>query len=223
MINDRRIRVIVGHYGSGKTEFAVNYVVNLSKLNKKVALADLDIVNPYFRSREKESILQEYGIKVISSNVKGLNSDLPAVTGEVLGPLQDKSYDVVLDVGGDSVGARSLVRYTEYFTSEDYDMFLVINGNRGETTSVEGVLKHIDSIEAVCQVRVTGIINNTHLLRHTTVEDVLRGQELCLKVSRKRNIPIKYVCAIEPIINRLPKDIEGSLFPIKMFMREDWM
>lgn len=223
MINDRRIRVIVGHYGSGKTEFAVNYAVNLSKLNKKVALADLDIVNPYFRSREKESILEEYGIKVISSNVKGLNSDLPAVTGEVLAPLQDKSYDVILDVGGDSVGARSLVRYTEYFTPGEYDMFLVINGNRGDTTSLEGVLKHIDSIEAVCQVRVTGLINNTHLLRHTTVEDVLTGQELCLKVSRKRNIPIKYVCAIEPIINMLPKDIEGSLFPIKMFMREDWM
>jgi len=223
MINDKRIRIIVGHYGSGKTEFAGNYAINLTKFNKKVALADLDIVNPYFRSREKEEHLSQHGIKVISSNVKGLNSDLPAVSGEILGPLQDKSFEVVLDVGGDSVGARSLVRFTDYFEEKEYDMFCVVNANRRETSTIEDCLKHMELIEGVCQRRITGIINNTHLLRDTTVEDVLRGQELCLQITKKKNIPIKYVCAIESVTKSIPKDIEGIIMPIRMLMREDWM
>lgn len=223
MLRDRRIRIIVGHYGSGKTEFAVNYAINLAMQGRTVALADLDIVNPYFRSREKEKILEEYGIKVISSNVKGLNSDLPAVSGEILGPLQDKTFDVILDVGGDSVGARALVRYIDYFSPDDYDMFCVINSNRGDTSTVEGMLRHIESIEAVCQRKITGIINNTHLLRQTTVDDVLKGQALCLALAKKKNIKIKYVSAIESVAESLPEDMEGIILPIKMYMRDDWM
>ncbi|SDL31318.1 nucleotide-binding protein [Natronincola ferrireducens] len=223
MLKDHRIRIIIGHYGSGKTEFAVNYAVNLAKEGKKVALADLDIVNPYFRSREKEDLLEGQGIKVIASYIKGSGSDLPAVTGDVLAPLQDKTYDVVLDVGGDSVGARALARYKEYWNYKDYDMFCVVNANRFETTTVEGVLQHIEGMEAASGAKVTGLINNTHLLRHTTVEEVLKGQELCEKVGNVLNIPIKYISVLEEITKDLPSHLEGTIMPIKMMMREDWM
>ncbi len=223
MLNDKRIRIIIGHYGSGKTEFAVNYAINLAKEQKKVALADLDVVNPYFRSREKHQLLEQYGIKVISSYVKGSGSDLPSVTADVLGPLQDQSCHVVLDVGGDSMGARTLGRYREYFTGDDYDMFCVINGNRPETQELNGVIKHITTIEGAARARVTGLVNNTHLLRHTTVEEVLKGQGLCKEVSGALNIPIKYVAVLEELVNQLPNDLEGSIMPVKMIMREDWM
>lgn len=223
MLQDKRIRVIIGHYGSGKTEFAVNYAINLAKEDKKVALADLDVVNPYFRSREKHELLEQYQIKVISSYVKGSGSDLPSVTGDVLGPLQDKSFELVLDVGGDSMGARTLGRFHEYLTPNDYDMFCVINANRLETQDLDGVLKHISSIEGTARARVTGLINNTHLLRHTTIDEILKGQELCKKVSEALNIPIKYVGVLESLIDQLPKDLEGTIMPIKMIMREDWM
>ncbi|AKL96936.1 DNA-binding protein CobQ/CobB/MinD/ParA family [Clostridium aceticum] len=223
MLNDHRVRIIIGHYGSGKTEFAVNYAINLAKANKKVALADLDIVNPYFRSREKENMLKEYGIKVIASYIKGSGSDLPAVTGDVLGPLQDKSYDVVLDVGGDAVGARALGRYKEYWDEKDYDMFCVVNANRPQTSELEGVLEHIDAIEKTSGAKVTGLINNTHLLRYTTVEEILKGQELCEKAAKTLGIPIKYITVLREVAEKLPPTLEGKIMPIEMIMREDWM
>lgn len=223
MLKDHRIRIIIGHYGSGKTEFAVNYAINLAKKKKKVALADLDIVNPYFRSREKESLFKGHGIKLIASYIKGSGSDLPSVTGDVLGPLQDKNYEVILDVGGDSVGARALARYKEYWDPKDYDMFCVINANRFDTSTVEGALEHIQSMERTSGAKVTGLINNTHLLRHTTVEDVLKGQELCRKVAKVLNTPIKYISALQEVAEKLPSNLEGTIMPIRMIMREDWM
>ncbi|ABR50381.1 conserved hypothetical protein [Alkaliphilus metalliredigens QYMF] len=223
MLKDNRVRIIIGHYGSGKTEFAVNYAIRLAGENKKVALADLDVVNPYFRSREKHSLLTDKGIKVISSYVKGSGSDLPAVSGAIVGPLQDTSYDFVLDVGGDSAGARTLARYEEYLKPGLYDMFCVVNANRPGTETMEDVISLIESIEATARAKVTGLINNTHLLRHTTLEDVLKGQELCKKVGEKRNIPIKYIAAIPEVISELPANLEGEFVTINMIMREKWM
>ncbi|KAB3527190.1 ATP-binding protein [Alkaliphilus serpentinus] len=223
MLKDNRIRVIIGHYGSGKTEFAINYAIELAKEKDKIALADLDVVNPYFRSREMQQLLEEKGIKVISSYVTGSGSDLPSVTADVLGPLQDKECNVILDVGGDAMGARTLGRYKAYFQKGEYDMFCVINGNRPGTQDLNGILHHIATIEATSRARITGLINNTHLLRHTTINEVLKGQELTQQASEKLNIPIKYVSVMESLVADLPKDLEGEIIPIRMIMREDWM
>lgn len=224
MLNNNRIRVIIGHYGSGKTEFALNYGVKLAKKGKKVALADLDIVNPYFRSREKKDLLQEKGITVIGSAIdKSLGSDLPSLSSSILAPLQDESYEVILDVGGNDVGARVLGRYHSYFIEDNYDMFCIINANRPGTQDVQGVLEHIKSMERVARVLVTGLVNNTHLLRETTLDHVLYGQKLVKQVSDKLDIPIKYVSILDKIVPLLPENIEGEIFPIKMYMREEWM
>ena len=224
MLKDNRIRIIIGHYGSGKTEFSVNYAMKLANKGIKTSRADMDIVNPYFRSREKAQMMEDAGIRVISG-VRGHNAnlDLPMMSAEVLAPLQDESYSLILDVGGDSVGARAIARYRAYFQEGKYDMFCVVNAYRAETQTVEGVIDHIASIEATAGARVTGLINNTHLLRETTVEDVLYGQKLVEAVSKELNLPIKYISTLEEVADKLPEGLEGEIFPIKMYMRPDWM
>lgn len=224
MLNDKRIRVIIGHYGSGKTEFAVNYAMALCEAGRKTALADMDIVNPYFRSREQAETMEEAGIRVISGN-RGhhANLDLPMISAEVLSPLQDHSYDLVMDVGGDAIGGRAIAQFKQYFVSDDCDVFCVINRYREETQTVEGVINHIRSIERIVGAPVTGLINNTHLLRETSVEDVLYGQELAEEVSKALNIPIRYISCLEKVAHQLPSGLNGEILPIKMYMRPEWM
>lgn len=224
LTKDARIRIIIGHYGSGKTEFAVNYAMALSKQTTGIALCDLDIVNPYFRSREKATMLEANGVHVISgARGHDINLDVPMLSPNILAPLQDETKQVILDVGGDAVGARVLARFAAFFKPGKYDMFFVINANREQTHDVLGVISHIRNIEDTVGAKVTGLINNTHLLRDTDAEEVLKGQKLAMEVSEATNIPLKYISTLEKVTRQLPMDLEGQLFPIKMYMREDWM
>lgn len=222
--NDKRIRIIIGHYGSGKSEFSMNYVTKLRSLvDTNVAISDLDIVNVYFRTREKRDFLQSKNIMPIDSSVQATTLDLPAVSAQVTAPITDKSYDYVIDVGGDDVGARVLGRFSHLIEQGDYEMFCVINANREQTQNANDVIKHIRSIENASKLKVTGLINNTHLVRETTIEDVLKGQDLAKEVSKLTNIPIRYVTCLESLIPQLPAPLDGEIFPINLYMRECWM
>ncbi|GAA0092701.1 ATP-binding protein [Paraclostridium benzoelyticum] len=222
--NDKRIRIIIGHYGSGKSEFSMNYVTKLRDLtDAKVAISDLDIVNVYFRTREKRDFLQSKNIMPIDSSIQATSLDLPAVSAQVTAPLTDKSYDYVIDVGGDDVGARVLGRFSHLVEKDDYDMFCVVNANREQTQTTSDVINHIRAIENSSKLKVTGLINNTHLVRETTIEDILKGQELVKEVSNITNIPIKYVTCLESLIPQLPTNLDGDIFPINLYMRECWM
>jgi len=224
MLSDKRIRLIVGHYGSGKTEFAVNYTMKLAELGRKTAIADMDIVNPYFRSREKAKMMEDAGVRVISgARGHAANLALPMMTAEVQAPLQDESYDLVLDIGGDAAGATAAAQYKRYFKDGNYDMFCVINRYRTETSTVEGCMYQIKTIEATLGAKVTGLINTTHMLRETSVEDVMYGQELVEKVSNELDIPVRYVVALEEVAKDLPETVEGEIFPIQMYMRPEWL
>ena len=222
--DDKRIRLFIGHYGSGKSEVSINYVTTLRKqVEGEVALADLDVVNVYFRTREKKDLMKELGITPIDSSIETTTLDVPAVSAEIMRPLHDKSVNYVIDVGGDNVGGRVVGRFAKQFEQDDYDMFYVVNANREKTQTAKEVLGYIDAIEASSKLKVTGLVNNTHMLRETTVEDILKGQEVAREVSKIRNIPIKYVCCLESRVDKLPTDLEGDILPIKLYLREDWM
>lgn len=222
-MDDKRIRIICGHYGSGKSEFSVNYTKILNTMDKKVALVDLDVVNPYFRSREKAKELEELGIRVISSSIKGSNADLPALSGEINAPLVDKSYDLIIDLGGDSVGARVLGRYREQILEDEYDMMLVLNANRPDTATLEKVVEYIESIEESSGLKISGIINNTHMLKETSVEDVLRGEKLASEVAKHLGITFKYTSCLPKLLDELGEDIARRHIPINLELRESWM
>lgn len=221
---DKRIRIIVGHYGSGKSEFSMNYVTKLREIsNNKVALSDLDIVNVYFRTREKRELLISKNIMPIDSSVRADTLDLPAISPQVITPLTDKSYEYVIDVGGDDVGAKVLGRFSNLIKENDYDMFCIINSNREKTQNSIDVINQIKSIEKTSNLKVTGLINNTHLIRETTIEDILKGQKLVEEVSAITRIPIKYVTCLESLLPQLPSSLKGEIFPINLYMRECWM
>lgn len=224
LLADRRIRVIIGHYGSGKTEFSVNYALAMSQAGLKTSLADLDIVNPYFRSREKAEMLEQHGIHVISSS-RGHNAniDIPMISAEIFAPLENLSTHVVLDVGGDSIGARAVAQFRHHLKPGQYDMYCVINRNREQTKDLQGVMDHIGGIEATIGAKVTGLINNTHMLKETTVQDVMYGQALVLEVSAYTGLPIRYVSAIATVAEQLPKSLAGTILPLELYMREAWM
>lgn len=221
---DKRLVIVIGHYGSGKSEFSVNYAVKMKEKYENVSIADLDIVNPYFRSREKREFFERIGVKVFDSSIRNTAIDIPALPAELMGVILNPNERSILDVGGDPVGARVLARYAEIIKNTEYDMFFVINGNRPETSILEGALKYLNMIEAASKLKVTGLINNTHMLKDTTVEDVEFGHELTKKVSWETDIPIRYEAVIKSTAEKIKnEEILEKLFPINLYMREEWM
>jgi energy-coupling factor transporter ATP-binding protein EcfA2 len=223
-MHDKRLVIIIGHYGSGKTEFAVNYAVKMKEIYENVSIADLDIVNPYFRTREKREFLESIGVKVYDSSIRNTSIDIPALPAELAGVILNQNIRSIIDVGGDPVGAKVLSRYADQIKSTEYDMFYVINGNRPETSTVEGVIKYLKMIEATSRLKVTGLINNTHLLKETTAEDVEFGHELNKKISWETDIPIRYEAVMKETADKIKNlEIIEKLFPINLYMREEWM
>ncbi len=138
MRDAKRITVFVGHYGSGKTELAVNYAIELSRLGKKVIIVDFDIVNPYFRTKDAEDVLNSYGIEVIAPQYANMNLENPALPAEIYKAFDDKESYIIFDVGGDDDGAIPLGRYHSRFAQEDIDVFFVLNERRVFTSNIEG-------------------------------------------------------------------------------------
>lgn len=227
----KRITAIAGHYGSGKTEFSVNLALDLKKEKDKVAILDMDIANPYFRSRERQKMMEAEGIDVIF-NTYGydITEDLPAITAALRGPLENTEFTAVVDVGGNDSGARVLKQFEKYFRRDDCELLCVLNANRPETDTVDGMLEHLHSIEIETGLKFHGIINNTHLLRETTADDIVKGYELCKQVSDKLGIPIVWNTCREDLMDDLKqliidKNIEGldNIYPIKLYMRPSWL
>ena len=173
-----RLSIITGHYGTGKTEFSVNLALALAHDGEQVMVADLDVVNPYFRSRERRAMLEEAGIQLISSSQSCANADVPSLPAEVFTILQNQSLRGVMDIGGDPVGARVLARFQPQIVAQDYQLIYVLNANRPEVREVEDAIRYLRDIEATTGLTCTGIVNNTHLCGETTEEEIRKGADL---------------------------------------------
>ena len=226
-LDDRRVRIIAGHYGSGKTEFAVNYVTNLKKLTKKkVAISDMDIVNVYFGSRERRQELISQGIEVFDSSI-GASADLPAIPKEMVIPFLDKEYDYVVDLGGNDVGTIVLGRFREHMDLSEVDFFMVVNVYRPDTQDVKSIIEQKERLEFSSKLKVTGFINNSNLIRETTAADLLYGDGILREASRQTGVPIKYTSYVKEVVKDMTPEVEaelsGDVIPLKYYMREVWM
>lgn len=212
----KRITLFAGHYGSGKTNIAVNYALALAKEGKAVTVADMDIVNPYFRTKDSERELSEAGVKLIVSPYANSNVDVPALPPEMYSVTEDKSRYAVLDIGGDDRGALALGRYAPAILEEDdYDMLLVINRSRPLTANAADTVEVVREIESACGIPFTGIVNNTNLGPATTAETVLDSVEYANEVSSALNLPITLTTVPDWVYNNLIGKID-NLLPLSL-------
>ena len=220
MLCPHRLTIITGHYGTGKTEFAVNLALHMASRGQTVSLADLDIVNPYFRSRERRDLLSEHGIRLIASSQACTDADVPSLPAELNAILDDRQLTGILDIGGDRVGARVLARYRPRILREDYQLLYVLNANRPEVRDVGSAIDYLRAIESVTGLVCFGIVNNTHLCGETTADDVRKGAALAQAVSQETGIPIVCHVAHEALAAEL-EDL-SPLFPITIRMKKPW-
>lgn len=217
----KRIQIITGHYGSGKTEYAVNLALHLAETKENVALADLDIVNPYFRSYEQGKRLEEAGIRVIVTSCGGV-ADIPAINPEVMSIFQQEKWTGVLDIGGDPIGARVLARFAPQLKATDFDLLFVLNANRPETKDVSSALAYMRAIEAECRQKVTGIVNNTHLCAETTPQEIIKGARLARELSEQTGLPIVHHAVQHKFVSDVENEITGEILPMNIYMKKPW-
>lgn len=201
---DKRLTLFAGHYGSGKTNIAVNYAMKLAGEGKSVAIADLDIVNPYFRTKDSERELSEAGIRLISPRYANSNVDLPALPPESYSLVQDKSSYGIMDIGGDDRGAYALGRFADAIRAEgDYRMVFVFNCYRPLTATVEDTVIIMREIEAAAGLSFTDIVNNSNLGEETTADTLLDSMGIVEELSRVTGLPIWMHTATESVAAQL--------------------
>ena len=221
-MSPRRITLFSGHYGSGKTNLALDYALRLKEEYPDVALADLDIVNPYFRSKDSEALLAQKGIRMIASPYAGSNVDTPALPAEAYALIDDKRIRAVLDIGGDDRGALALGRYAPAILEEnDFDSFLVVNFFRPLTRTAEEAAAVMKEIEDAGKVPYTGIINNSNLGEQTTPEMVLQSVEKAEELSRITGLPLVKTTVMPELYETL-KDQITNLEPVTLLVHQSW-
>ena len=192
-MKDKRITILSGHYGSGKTNIAVNIALDLKTRHERVAVADIDIVNPYFRTKDSEELFKEKGIRLICSSYANTNIDIPALPQDIYAITDDKELYCVLDVGGDERGALALGRIAPKIAEEnDYEMLYVLNAFRPLTRDVESALEVMREIEEACKLKFTAVVNNSNLGVETSDDDIIGSIAVSRALAEKAGIPMIY-------------------------------
>ena len=215
----KRLILLCGHYGSGKTNVSVNLAFHLKSEKQRVAIADLDIVNPYFRAKDSFKDFEDKGIRLICSEYAGTNVDIPALPADMYTLTADKELYAVVDVGGDDRGAYALGRLVPEIKEENnYEMLMVINCFRPLTPDAESTIEVMREIESVCNIKFTGLVNNSNVGDLTSAEDILKSMEYAKEVSSLSGIPIRMTTVKYELFDEL-KDSVPDLFPLKLQKR----
>ena len=213
----------MGAFGSGKTEIAINYSIYCRKSYTKVAIVDLDVVNPYFRTREAKDALNLKGVKVISPEGKMAYADLPLISPEIKGLIQNSNYHLILDVGGDDVGSVVLGNFKNVIQNYDYQMLLVVNSYRPFSQSVHQIEQMAQEIENRSRLKISGIVSNPNLSSQTDEETIEKGHIVIKQAAQKLEVPVEFICVDERFSKKIRKEnFVEPIFYIKRFMHLPW-
>jgi hypothetical protein len=216
----RRVIIFVGHFGSGKTEIALNGALELAAAGSRVTVADLDVVKPYFRSRSARAILSDAGVDLLAPTGANVHADLPIIVPQIRSCLRDEHSRLILDVGGDDLGARVLGSLSDVIPFDDTDCLLVLNFRRPSTPDPKRAVAMVREIEAVGRVPVSGLISNTHLMDETTPEVVLDGYRQALETARLAEVPLVAITVEEELAAVLEgEDLECPVVPLRRIVK----
>lgn len=216
----KRVTIFAGHYGSGKTNIAVNYALSLASDHENVVIADLDIVNPYFRTKDASEVLEKNGVRLVSSPYANTNVDTPALPAEAYSVIHNREVCAVIDVGGDDRGALALGRFANAIVEEnDYEMLFVINKYRYLTNTPEDTVEIMREIEEACSVKFTAIVNNSNLGDETTADNVLSSIEYAESVAKLSGLEIKMTTVSDKLFFELDGKV-NNLFPLKLYVKQ---
>ena len=210
----KRINIITGHYGSGKTEIAINMALKLKEEHDNVVICDMDIVNPYFRTNDAKAFLKEKGIRVISPDYASTNIDIPVLPGDILSVFTNKDCYAILDLGGDDDGAVALGQFFRYLKDEDYEMYFVINSLRPDTSNIEDIKILAANIEYTSRAKITGVINNTNLSYLSEADHLADSLDFVEKAAKELGVEVKYITGTKEILRGIsdPRAMEIELF-----------
>jgi len=212
------IIVMVGNYGSGKTEVSINLAADRKRAGLDVCIADLDLVNPYFRTREGIGPLSKLGIDVIVPPRQYLQADLPILSPVVSGMIRNPRQFTIIDAGGDDAGATVLGSLADKFQEKKINMLQVINPFRPFTETIQGCLKMRDRIEKASRLQINGIIGNANLIEDTTVDDIYRGHDFVQSLSRASELPLRCITAAVELISEI--DMSRFSCPVLQIKRQ---
>lgn len=224
LVGNEKVTLFMGNFGSGKSEVAVNFAFWLADNGPErgVSVADLDLVNPYFRSREAREQLSQAGINLVLPDSKYMDADLPILVPGVRALLLAGESYAVLDVGGDDVGARVLGALSDTLVKGSYRALQVVNANRPFTNDAAGVIRIAKEIEYVSNLEFNGYVCNTHLMEHTSLENILEGVELVRRVQTQTGLPLEFVTAPAHLADELSQHIPEDVLPVARFLTPPW-
>ena len=227
VLGSKRLNIFIGAYGSGKSEVSVNFALKLRDENpgKKILLADLDIVNPFYRSADAANKLGDTGIRVISPSFANSNVDVPALSGEVYSIFDDESYTGVFDIGGEDLGANVLGTMHNRLLGIDYGLYMVINTLRPFTSDKESILQMAYELTAAAKLPISGFINNTNLLEETSESDIIKGAQLIDEVSKASDIPYLATTVESSLLSSKLRNelaVYGEVIPLKRVITYDY-
>lgn len=222
---NKKITLFIGNMGSGKSEVTINYVLMMKKAkDRNIKILDLDIIKPYIRIRDVLEKVKHLGVDLLMPEEKMRNADMPIIPMHMIDYLLDKSFDLVIDVGGEERGCTTIAQFQDYFYEADLSVNLVVNPFRPFSDSKDKIIYMISSLENSCGLKITGLVSNPHLRFQTTIDQVIKGTKLVEEASYESKIPLQFVCVWHKILSREFRQDYSSytVLPLRLFLTFPW-